>query len=59
MNGIQKQTNLPQWFCSQVKEIFETRDVNELIEKLQSGEGWVAVAALKQLDQTLFIMFRI
>ena len=59
MNGFQKQTNLPQWFYSQVKEIFETHDVNELIEKLQSGEGWVAGAALKQLDQTLFIMFRI
>lgn len=56
---IQKQTNFSQGFYSHVKEIFETCDVNELIEKLQSGEGWIAVAALKQFDQIRFIMFRI
>ncbi len=59
MNRIQKQTNFPSGFYSQVKEIFETCDVSELIEKLQSGEGWIAVAALKQIDQIRFIMFRI
>lgn len=59
MNGVQEQTNFHQGFCSQVKEILETCDVNELIEKLQSGQGWIAVAALKQFDQIRFVMFRI
>lgn len=59
MNDVQKQTKFSQGFYSHVKEIFETNDVNELIEKLQSGEGWIAVAALKQIDQIRFIMFRI
>lgn len=46
-------------FYSQVKEIFETTDVNELVKKLQSGEGWIAVSALQQHDEIRFVMFRI
>lgn len=59
MDSIQKKVSFNQDLYSRVKEIFETFEVNELIEKLQSGEGWIAVAALKQLDQIKFIMLRI
>lgn len=46
-------------FYAQVKEVFETNDVNELVKKLQSGEGWIAVDALQQYDEIRFVMFRI
>lgn len=46
-------------FYVQVKEVFETNDVNELVKKLQSGEGWIAVDALQQYDEIRFVMFRI